>query len=102
MPGQQALLSVKDDQLKIDKDVDLHKVMAWKEGLFEFDDTELADIMRQISRWYDVDIIYEGAAGTDKYGGGISKKLPLTYVLRMLEVNGVHFRLENNKLFVKP
>jgi len=101
-PGQQANLSRSRQKLVLQTAADLEKVMAWKSGFFEFDNTELQDIMRQISRWYDIDIVYEEAVTDEKFGGGISKQLPLKQVLGMLEMNGVQFRLEGNKLYVKP
>lgn len=101
-PGQQASFYSADSQLKIHNDPDLQTIMAWRSGMFEFNDLELGDIMRQISRWYDVDIVFEEEPGHEKYGGAISKQLPLKNVLRMLEVHGVSFTLEQNRLLVKP
>jgi len=102
-PGEQARFSETfDGAFKIDPGVDVEKVLAWKKGIFEFDDFELPAIMRQISRWYDLDIVYEKRPGTAKYGGGISKEAPLSNVLKMLEAYGIRFRLEGNKIFVKP
>lgn len=102
-PGQQAKYAEKKNSgLKIVNDVDLEKTIAWKTGKFEFDDMELQAIMRQISRWYDVDIVYERNPDDEKYGGAISKSVQLSDVLKMLEVNGVRFRLEGARLYVKP
>jgi ferric-dicitrate binding protein FerR (iron transport regulator) len=75
--------------------------MAWKNGWFEFENTDLKMIMRQISRWYDVDIEYETNTGNDRYGGRISRNLNLSSILKMLENYGVHFRLEGKKLVVQ-
>jgi len=82
--------------------VDLNEVIAWKKGLFEFNKTDLQTIMRQISRWYDVDVVYEGKPNDNRFGGGISKNLPLSNVLKLLEANGVKFTLEGKVLKVKP
>ncbi len=57
--------------------------------------------MRQISRWYDVDIVYSGKITDRRFEGGVSKKLPLSGVLQLLEANGIHFRLEGKKLIVE-
>ena len=99
-PGQQAILA-ENGQLSKINNVDINKIMAWKNGWFEFDQTGLATIMRQVSRWYDVDVIYEGNPGTEKFGGRISKNLPLSSIMNMLESSGVNFRLEGRKLVVK-
>jgi transmembrane sensor len=100
VPGQQAQIK---KGIQIVDQVNIDKVMAWKNGWFEFDDTELSAIMRQVSRWYDVEIIFEEKSSDEKYGGRISKNLPMSAILRMLESSGVKgFRLEGKKLFVQP
>ena len=99
-PGQQAQIKA---GIQIVNDVNIDKVMAWKNGWFEFDDADLSAIMRQVSRWYDVDIEFEGRSTDQEFGGRISKNLPMSAILRMLESSGVKgFRLEGKKLFVQP
>ena len=99
-PGHQAQIKT---GIQIVNDINIDKVMAWKNGWFEFDDAELSAIMRQVSRWYDVDIEFEGKSTEQKFGGRISKNLPMSAILRMLESSGVKgFRLEGKKLFVQP
>jgi ferric-dicitrate binding protein FerR (iron transport regulator) len=100
MPGQQAQI---DSDIQIVDRVNIDKVMAWKNGWFEFDDTELSAIMRQISRWYDVDVVFEEKSLNQNFGGRISKNLPLSAILQMLQSSGVKgFRLEGKKLYVQP
>jgi transmembrane sensor len=104
-PGQQAQIENHGNQLipKIMvQTVDVEKVIAWKSGIFEFDNTGLPAIMRQISRWYNVDVEYKSIPGTEKFGGAINKNVPLSNVLKMLEENGVKFELSENKIIVKP
>lgn len=100
-PGQQAQVG-KDKVIKVIDDVDIAQVIAWQSGLFEFNNSDLATIMRQISRWYDVDVVYESKPGDAKFGGGISKNLPLSEILQMLEANGIRFQLEGRVLKVIP
>jgi ferric-dicitrate binding protein FerR (iron transport regulator) len=102
-PGEQASVS-QTSQLSPSitvQTVDLDQVMAWKNGWFEFDDTDIKMIMRQISRWYDVDIVYETKPGNEKFGGRISRNLNLSNILKMLENYGVHFKLEGKILVVQ-
>lgn len=106
-PGEQAVLSQTNSPLTtdhspftIDHSPDIDQVIAWKNGWFEFDDTDIKTIMRQISRWYDVDIRYETKTNNEKYGGRISRNLNLSNILKMLENYGVHFRLERKTLYV--
>lgn len=99
-PGEQAIVTNKQ-QPKTTSNIDLDNVIAWQHGLFEFNNADLNTILRQVSRWYDVDVIYEGKPSTSKMGGGISRNLPLSKVLKLLESNGAKFRLEGRKLFVQ-
>jgi transmembrane sensor len=98
-PGEQALISG-NSPLTIDHSPDIDKVMAWKNGWFEFDKTDIRTIMRQISRWYDVDVRYETKTDSEKYGGRISRNLNLSSILKMLENYGVHFKLEGKTVTV--
>ncbi|ANI89613.1 hypothetical protein A9P82_10120 [Arachidicoccus ginsenosidimutans] len=100
-PGEQALADDKGE-VRIEKHIDIRQVTAWQKGMFEFDNTGLEAIMRQISRWYDVDIVYQKPPGSDAFGGGINKNQPLSNVLKLLEANGVHFKLEGKTLIVNP
>ena len=105
-PGQQAVAANSDPstgsglRLRVASDIDLDAVMAWKNGWFEFDNMGLVAIMKQVSRWYDLDIIYKGQPGQQKFGGRISKDLPLSNVLKMLEEYGVKFQLNGKRLQV--
>src|SRR5258706_5010174 len=100
-PGQQTGINNNENNIHVADNVDIAKVIAWKKGLFEFNKTGLPVIMRQISRWYDVDILYEGKVTEETFGGGISRNLPLSDILKLLEGNGVQFRVEGKKVFVR-
>lgn len=97
-PGQQAVFN--SNKFLITRP-DINKVIAWRTGFFDFDNMELPAIMRQVSRWYDVDIVYEGKITKDKFGGRISRLLPLSQVLKLLEASDVKFQLEGKRLIVK-
>jgi transmembrane sensor len=99
-PGQQAVLSRAHSPFTIDLSPDIDQVMAWKNGWFEFDNTDIKTIMRQISRWYDVDIRYETKTDNQTYGGRISRNINLSNILKMLELYGVHCKLEGKTLTV--
>ncbi len=101
-PGMQASLHRNEPQLTVAQ-ADVQKTMAWKNGLFEFDNTDLPTIMRQLARWYDIEIIYEIKPDNTTFGGSISRSLNLTEVINLLEANGNnHFKIENKKVFVLP
>src|SRR6188768_533965 len=99
-PGQQAQLNT-DGQITINK-ADPDKVMAWKNGYFNVDGADTKTVMQLLSRWYDVDVVYEGAIPQREWGGDIEKNLKLSQMLKILEKNDLHFRLEGRKLVVLP
>lgn len=101
-PGAQASLINATGKMTTTNVVDLEQVMAWKNGTFQFDRTGLQAAMRQLSRWYDVDVVYEGRVPDIKFWGEMKRDLNLSEVLAILTKMGVHFTLENKKLIVTP
>lgn len=99
-PGQQAVLDPATGRITV-RETDVEQVIAWKTGFFEFDNAHLSDILRQLSRWYDIDISYNQPAHEKLLGGRISRSLPLSEILHMLEANGPVFELMGRKLKVK-
>jgi ferric-dicitrate binding protein FerR (iron transport regulator) len=97
-PGQQASVA---ENIRVYDNVDLDAVLAWQRGMFEFNNTSLEAILRQVSRWYDVDVVYERKPGLGPLGGGISRDLPLSKILSLLEANGAKLKLEGKKLIVQ-
>lgn len=100
-PGQQAQLSA--DALSATGNIDINKVMAWKNDLFNFEDVNLDEAMRQISRWYGVKLIYEQGIPKTQLWGKMSRNTSFDRVLRNLKDIGVHYRLTDNKeLIILP
>jgi len=82
---------------------DIDKVMAWKNGIFNFNDASLQEVMRQLARWYDIEVVYEKGVPDKYFYGKVSRDLPLSGLLKVLEATGVHFRIEQGrKLVVMP
>jgi ferric-dicitrate binding protein FerR (iron transport regulator) len=98
-PGQQGYLAAKNKRFTV-ADADVAAVTAWKNGLFVFNGADLRTLMRQIGRWYDIDIIYEPGVKDDVVYGTISRKADLAKLLKILELGGIHFRLEGRRLIV--
>jgi len=98
-PGQQAVLDYSTGRMSVHP-VDVNGVIAWKTGFFEFDNADITVIMRQLARWYDIEISYPNGPGSRLFGGRISRDLPLSGILRMLEANGAKFNLEGRRLTV--
>lgn len=100
-PGQQAQLTTAGS-ISIVEGVDLEEVVAWKDGLFQFNKADLHTVMRQIARWYDVDIAFEGNLPVRYFGGKISRNSNITEVLRVLQLSKIQARIEGRKLIVSP
>ncbi len=101
-PGQQVIVN-NNRPMVVDKDADTDKAIAWKTGFFKFNNTDIRALMREISRCYNVDVIYNITDFSGEYGGRISRNLPLSQLVKLLEGNGIyHYRIEGRKLVVLP
>jgi len=108
-PGQQAHLAVavntnsgSKEQIKVLSGVDIAGVVAWKNGLFAFTDADLPTVMRQLARWYNVEVTYEGNIPKREFNGKIGKTLTLDQVLKVLTKTRVHYTIEEKKLTIRP
>lgn len=99
-PGEEARL---DNEGRIHTiTVNTEGVIAWKDKLFWFQSASFEQIMRQLSRWYDIKVIYQGKP-SQTYTGILPTNLPLSNLLGILEKGGnVHFSIEGNKVTVRP
>ncbi len=98
-PGQQGRLG-NNGQVTILNDVNTGDVIGWKEGLFRFKDANLREIMKQVERWYDVEVVYEMTV-QDLFTGSIERNTPLSQLLQYLERRGkVQFAINGNKVIV--
>lgn len=96
-PGTQAL--IRDGKLTV-QTADTTQVIAWKNGLFAFHQTPVKEVMRQIARWYDVEVIYEDVSPTMRFGGKISRNANASVVLTILKKSGLTFKVEGRKIIV--
>jgi len=104
-PGQQAQVETAPNasaEIRVIHDADLDKVMAWKNGFFNFQDASLEEVMRQLQRWYDIEIVYEKDTPRLEFIGKMGRDLTLSKVLNGLEMSKVHFRLDGRRLIVLP
>jgi transmembrane sensor len=99
-PAQQAILAA-GGEMRTFPVADPDQVTAWKDGAFEFDHADIATVMRQISRWYDVDIIYQGPVTADQFSGRFSRKTSLAGVLKIMNISGVQLLAENKKIIIR-
>jgi hypothetical protein len=82
--------------------VDVEAVMAWKDGRFKFSSVDIETIMRQVARWYDIDIEYRGKVeGT--LSGGLARNVYASQLFHVLELTDkVRFEIEGRKVIVTP
>lgn len=98
-PGQQAGIN-KDGNISLLSNVDVEEVMAWKNGRFQFNSSDLKTILRQVSRWYDVDIVYKENVNLH-FTGQITRNANVSKVFEKLELTGiVNFKIEGRKIIV--
>lgn len=100
-PGDQ--LQSGDAGMALTQQANVEKAIAWKNGLFNFEGVGLREMMRQLERWYNLDVVYEGNVPDVVFFGEMSRTLKLSDVLSGLERADVHFRLEEgHRLVVMP
>lgn len=97
-PGQQA--KIKDDNVDVHNDANLDQVMAWKNGFFSFEKASVTAVMREVARWYNIDVVYEGQIPDEYFGGDLRRNAKLSSVLKVLEKTGVKFRITGNQVTV--
>lgn len=101
-PGQQAIWNHKEGSFKV-VEANVGEAVAWKNGLFEFNKAGIESIMRQLSRWYNVEVVYQGDVSDKDFSGVISQNTSLSQVLKMLQLTReVHFKIEGDKVTVSP
>jgi len=100
-PGQQANVN-SDQKINIVNNVNLKKIMAWKNGVFDFDDASLQEVMRQLERWYDIEVVYEKGVPDIEFVGTLARDLSLEDILKGLKLSEVNLRIEGRKLIVMP
>ena len=96
-PGQQSQLE-KTGNIRLLQDVDTEEAMAWKNGMFYFNNTDLRAIMRQLSRWYDVEVDVDHMP-QKRFNGVLSRSVKLSQVLQMMEkTSGLKFKIEERRI----
>jgi ferric-dicitrate binding protein FerR (iron transport regulator) len=81
---------------------DTETAIAWKNGLIRFDNNDVKTLMRQLARWYNVSVVYQGAVTGHTFAGEIRRNTNLSNVLKILDAGGVHCRIDDRTLIVKP
>jgi ferric-dicitrate binding protein FerR (iron transport regulator) len=99
-PGEQARVNGHAQAISVVEGADLEKVLAWKNGMFNFNGTDLAEAMRQLERWYDIEVTYENETPSLRLVGKMTRGVTLNGLMVVLEELGVRYRLEGRKLTI--
>jgi transmembrane sensor len=99
-PGQQSIFPFGNPSIIV-KDANTEETVAWKNGFFRFNDEKIEPIMRKLSRWYNIDVVYEGPITSEGFYGKISRSRNISGVLDLLKGSkGVHFKVEGRRVTV--
>lgn len=99
-PGQQARDLENSKPLSVVNNVNLEEITAWKNGMFHYENADIKTILRQFSRWYNINVHYEGAVPSDRYFMIMNRNSNLSSALKVLQAAGIHFRIEGQHLYV--
>jgi ferric-dicitrate binding protein FerR (iron transport regulator) len=99
-PGEQAVTAKAGNNISVVNNPDIGEIMAWKNGQFVFNDATIGSIMRQMARWYDVEVVYD-ATISKHFIANIPRSVPLSELLKLLELTDqVHFKIQGRKITV--
>lgn len=100
VPGQQAKTNT--HSIQVLNTVNLQETMAWKNGMFLYEKANLEDIMKQVSRWYNVEVVFKEKINKE-FRASIPRDVPVSRLLRIFEMTGdVHFKVEGKRISVLP
>ena len=99
-PGQQIQFT-KAGEMKMINNADLEEAIAWKNGVFQFNNASIDVVLRQLTRWYDIEVEFQGKPSALRFDGEVSRNSNLSQVLQILNYSGVNFEIEGKKLIVK-
>lgn len=98
-PEEQAILDNRLGKVPV-ANADVEELVAWKDHFFSFKYANIETIMRQVVRWYDVDVVYNNGISKGQYWGDVSRNVNASKMLKVLEPGGIHFKIEGEKIIV--
>lgn len=101
-PDQQAIVPQGSRQITV-SNVHAEEALAWKNGIFLYNNENIREVMKVIARWYDIEVIYQGDLSNKTFGGTISRFEDFEKLLKTLELTGaIHFKIEGRRVTVMP
>jgi ferric-dicitrate binding protein FerR (iron transport regulator) len=102
-PGQQATIHKGSNKIAVRNNENAEASIAWVKGVFHFEKADVGSVMRQLSRWYDVDVVYEGEIPEQKITGDAERNIPLSELLPVLEqISKTHLSIRGRTIRVEP
>ncbi|WP_423147998.1 FecR family protein [Rubrolithibacter danxiaensis] len=99
-PGEQGVSVHNSNEITLSA-ADIEETMAWKNGFFTFHNENIVNIMKKVSRWYDVDVEYRGDVKDREFGGTVSKYKEITELLQNMQLTGaIHYKMEGRRLII--
>ena len=98
-PGEQAQLDGGNIRVA---EVDVDEVVAWKNGFFYFKDDSIQEVMKELARWYDVDIKYDGVLPSREFSGEIPRNVNASQILDILTFKKIHYQIDGKTVIIKP
>lgn len=98
LPGQEAVNS-HNGRIRV-ASADVEESIAWKDGLFKFNNASIEDVMRQVARWYNIKVTYEGALPVRQFTGTVSRQVSIKEMLDMLRYTGIRFKISEDHITV--
>jgi transmembrane sensor len=99
-PGQQATVSG-EQAIQVHNEVDTDKVIAWKNGYFNFEGLKLEEVLKQLERWYNIEATYDSSLANISFYGELPRNMTLNDVIKAMSYTGLQLKIEGNKLSVK-
>ncbi|MGA6118195.1 FecR family protein [Sphingobacterium anhuiense] len=99
-PGEQSRYNQTNAQLDEAQAVDATTIVAWKEGIFSFNNTDIKEVVRQLSRWYNIQVVFQGQIPDRKFSGGFERRASLEQVIQILKESNINCTVKNNKLII--
>ncbi|WP_051691987.1 FecR family protein [Pedobacter borealis] len=101
-PGQQSQINTlgSNRQIKVVNDIDTDEIVAWKNGLFQFTDADIQTVMRQLARWYDVEVVYKGNVSKRLFTGDIHKDINASQAMQILTYLKINYKIEGKKIII--
>jgi transmembrane sensor len=98
-PGEQATIRPDDKTFRL-RTIDADQAIAWKNGYFSFDRADIQTVMREMARWYDVQVIFKGALPKTMFKGKVYRNIKASEALKILSYFGAHFQIEGKTIIV--